>query len=488
MNKYPKLDLLRSKEGLNLKNERRKKGLVIFAKVLLALFIVSAIAGSLFSYKLITAGRDIFNSNGQQGSVLQQLKRLLFSKDKYLVGEEEGRTNILLLGMGGEGHQGALLTDTIMVVSIKHNGYEEKKDVSMISIPRDLYVPLENEGYYRINSIYSIGETNDEYESGSSLVSQVVSNITGIPIHYYVRVNFDGFKEVVDSLGGIDVYVDRSFYDSQYPTENFGYQTVVFKKGMNQMDGEKALKFARSRHGIVIDGEGSEASDFARAERQQKILTAIRDKALSLGTIVNPKVISDSLQALGNNIRTNMEPWEMLKFAEMANSINQEEIINKVIDHGENSFLYSTTAASGAYVLLPKKKDYSQIQHFVQNVFDIKNLKGENARIEILNGTTNDGLATNTANLLSYEEYNIVNIGNATNIEPKTYTTTLYIIGDQKKDITLSKLKERFPDCAIQSISDRSEIVDPVTSEDIIVDIIIVLGQDALGQNDQIDI
>lgn len=488
MNNYPKLDLLRKKEGLNTKTEGKKKGLVVLFKIALALFIIAAITGSLFSFRLITAGKDIFNNKNNEGSVFQQLKRLIFSQDKLLDGEEEGRTNILLLGMGGEGHQGALLTDTIMIVSIKYNGTDEKKDVSLISIPRDLYVPLNNEGYYRINSIYSIGETRDEYENGSALISQIINEITDIPIHYYVRINFDGFKEIIDSLGGINVYVDRSFYDSQYPTENFGYQTVVFKKGMNQMDGDKALKFARSRHGVVIDGEGSEASDFARAERQQKILAATRDKALSFETIINPKAISDSMQALGNNIRTNLEPWEMLKLAEMAKYINQEEIINKVIDHGENGFLYSTTASSGAYVLLPKKKDYSQIKSFVRNIFDIKNIKAENAKIEVLNGTSNEGLATRSANILAFEDYNIVSIGNANNIDNNINSTRIYILGDNKKDITLSKLKNIFKNSEIIDLEDRSEIVDPATSEMIDVDIIVVLGMDAIEQVEQINI
>lgn len=488
MSNYPKLDLLREKEGLNTKTESKKRGLVIFAKVLLALFIVSAIAGSLFSYKLITAGKDVFNIKSREGSIFQQLRRLVFSQDKLIAGEEDGRTNILLLGMGGEGHQGALLTDTIMIVSINHNGIDEKKDVAMISIPRDLYVPLNNDGFYRINSIYSIGETHDNYENGSALISQVVSNITDIPIHYYVRVNFDGFKEVVDSLGGVDVYVDRSFYDSQYPTENYGYQTVVFKKGMNNMDGDKALKYARSRHGIVIDDTGNEASDFARAERQQKILTAIRDKALSLETIVNPKVITDSLQALGNNIRTDLEPWEMLKMGELAKSINQEEIINKVIDHGENGFLYSTTASSGAYVLLPKKKDYSQIKSFVRNIFEIKHLKDENIKIEVLNGTSSEGLATRTGNILSFEEYNIVSIGNATNIKSDVNNTRIYTLGDNKKDYTVSKLQQIFPGSEIIDINHRSEVVDPETSEEINTDIIVVLGDDAIDQVELIDI
>ena len=475
----PKLDLLRAKEGLNNQQPKKKRaGLIIVSKIALVILIIASVFGALFSYKLITAGKNVF-SEGSSDSVFQQLKRLVLSKDKYLQGERDNRTNILLLGMGGEGHQGALLTDTIMVVSIKYNEDGDQQDIAMISIPRDLYVPLDN-NYYRINSLYALGEANNQYESGSVLITKIVSEITGTPIHYYVRANFAGFKQVVDSLDGIDVYVDNSFYDSEYPTENFGYQTVVFKKGMTRMDGDRALKFARSRHGINIDEGDNEASDFARAKRQQKILLAVRDKSLSLETVINPKRINDSMEALGNNIRTDLEPWEVIKLAEMAKDINREEIVNKVIDHGESGFLYSTTASSGAYVLLPRKKDYSEIKSFCQDIFDSKYIKEENAKIEVLNGTSTSGLAQKIANQLSQAEYNVVSVANATALSEIQEKTVIYELGDQKKEVTLEKLQKRFSGSQMKKLDDRSQIVDPETSENINSDIIIVIGADLL--------
>jgi len=477
--KPPKLDLLRSQEGLDVKSRKTRRGFLIFGKIALVVFIVIAVLSALFSYKLITASKNIFSETENEESIIQQIKKLVFSKDKYLQGEEEGRTNILLLGMGGEGHQGAYLTDTMMIVSIKNNGDKEARDVSMISIPRDLYVKLDSGNYYRINSLYSLGEVNEQYDGGAALVTDTVSQITGLPMHYYIRVDFNGFKKIIDSLGSIDVYVENSFYDAEYPTDDYGYQTVVFKKGMNQLDGDKALKFSRSRHGVVIDGEGTEASDFARARRQQKILVAVRDKALSLETIVNPKKISEGLEALGDHIRTNIEPWETVRLAEIAQDINREEIINKVIDHGESGLLYSTTANSGAYVLLPREEDYSEIKTFCQNIFDIKYLKKENARIEVLNGTKESGLAQTIAGQLSAEDYNIVSIGNATALTEAPSVTTIYIFGTQPIETTLRKLKEKFPNGDITKLDDRAKIVDPKTSRDIESDIIIVLGPDS---------
>jgi len=479
----PKLDLLRAKEGLDdKKKSKKKKGLIIVGKIAIVILIIASVFGALFSYKLITASKDVFSESKDGSSVFQQLKKLVLSKDKYLAGEEDGRTNILLLGMGGEGHQGALLTDTIMIVSIKYNEDGSKQDVAMISIPRDLYVPL-NSNSYRINSIYALGEANDKYESGSALISETVSEITGIPIHYSIRANFSGFKQVIDSLDGVDVYVDNSFYDSEYPTENFGYQTVVFKRGMTHMDGDRALKFARSRHGINIDSGDSEASDFARAKRQQKILLAVRDKSLSLETVINPKRVSDSVEALGDNIRTSLEPWEMVKLTEIAKNINREEIVNKVIDHGESGFLYSTTASSGAYVLLPRKKDFSEIESFCQSIFDNKYIKEENAKIEVLNGTSKSGLAQKIANQLTQAEYNVVSIANATALIDPQDKTVIYELGDQNKEVTLKELQKRFTDSEVKKIDSRSEIVDPKTSEDINADIIIVLGSDLLADS-----
>lgn len=468
---YPKLDLLRNKEGI--KKPVDKKHISLALKIVLGLFIFFLIAGALFSYKILSVGQNIFQNNGKM-SFFSQLKRLVLAEDKKIKGEEEGRTNILLLGMGGEGHEGALLTDTIMIVSLKYDQGAEKK-VALISIPRDLAVPFRNSKYYKINSIYALGERDNKNPSeGGKLISQVVSNISGLPIHYYIRIDFEGFKKIVDSLGGIDIEVKNSFYDPMYPTANYGYQRISFKKGMTHMNGELALKYVRSRHGIVTEGEGNEASDFARAARQQQVLEAIKNKAFSVQTFINPKKLNSILNAFGEHIKTNMEPWEMLRLVEFARSVQKEKIINRVIDNNENGLLYATYSPFGAYILLPKKGDFSEIKEFCQNIFETANLHPEKkVKIIVLNGTSIPNLAKETAEKLKKEGFIVTKVGNA---KQKDYEkTVIYNLKDNdlqtlqflQKELKANIAKDLSIDLTLEEFNQKD------------TDMIIVLGLNA---------
>lgn len=432
---HPKLDLMREKEGLDFEKKRQKYN--IFLKIFLGIFVFGAILATIFSYKAFSSTREVFQGE-KKSSLFSQFKRLILSDDKKIDGEAEGRTNILLLGMGGEGHEGALLTDTIMVASIKYNG-QEKPNVALISIPRDLSVKYEN-GDYKINSIYARA-IQDQYlnqNGASNTTADVVSQTLGIPIHYYIRVDFEGFKKIVDSLDGIEVEIKNSFYDPQYPTDDFGYQVVTFEKGKQILNGEKALQYTRSRHGIVTDGEGDEASDFARTNRQQQILEAIKIKAFSIFTFVNPNKVNGILEAFGDHVRTNLEPSDILRFFDLARNINQGEIINKTIDDRESGLLYSTTSYSGEYILLPKNNDFSEIQKFAQNIFKNEDLRGP--KIILLNGTEIPNLAKKYAGILKKDGFNIVLFSNAQ-------------IKDYEKTVIYNKVKHANPD-VLKSLRD----------------------------------
>lgn len=470
---YPKLDFIREKEGITSAVKVKKASRAL--KVLLGFFTFCALVGVLFSYKVLSVGKNIFQSK-EGGSFFTQLRRLVLADDKKLSGESDGRTNILLLGMGGEGHQGALLTDTIMVVSIKYNE-DNKPKVALISIPRDLAVPFNGSNYVRINSVYAYGEMkhSDDKTYSGQLISQVVSNVTGLPIHYYIRADFEGFKQIVDSLNGIDVDVKNSFYDPMYPTENFGYQKISFKKGKTHMDGDTALKYARSRHGIIIEGEGSEGSDFARAKRQQQILEAIKNKAFSISTVANPKKINDILDALGDHIKTNLEPWEMLKMAELAKNIDNGQIINKVID--KEGGLVSSTAKSGAYLLIPNDKNFSEIKSVCQNIFDLGQIQKEQAKIAILNGTEIKNFAKNTAENLKKDNYDVAFVGNAKDLDYEK--TVIYDLSEGATPLTLKTLKERFNANVSQNNSTLFTLTSDGTGTDEKIDFIIILGQDS---------
>ena len=218
-----------------------------------------------------------------------------------------GRTNILVLGRGGEGHEAPNITDTLIFTSLSH----ENGDVSLVSIPRDIWIP---EIRAKINSAYYWGEEKEE-GGGLILAKSSVEEVVGEPVHYAAVVDFTVFREVVDILGGVEVDVERPFVDTRYPipgkeSDECGgdsefrcrYETVEFEEGVQTMDGERALKFVRSRN-----AQGDEGTDIARATRQQKIITAIKDKILSAGTLFSPKKISALIKVLEEAVETDAD-------------------------------------------------------------------------------------------------------------------------------------------------------------------------------------
>lgn len=463
------------------KPKRKKKH--IFLKALVVFFVVALGVGALFSYKVLSVSRDVFVSEDGNSSFFGEIKRLFVSNDeKRLKGQTEGRTNILLMGMGGEGHTGAYLTDTIMVASVAFNDDSSIKDVAFISIPRDLYVPYEG-GKGKINSVFSAGERYQE-GSGADFLSETVGNLLDIPIHYYVRVDFEGFRQIIDSLGGITVDVERSFVDNEYPTYNFGYQTVKFEKGLQKMDGETALQFARSRHGVVTDDSGGyEGSDFARARRQQRILEAVKERLFSVYTIINPKIVNDLLGAIGDHARTNIQPSEMLIFADMAKSYDTSRLNNAVLEHGDDGLLYSSRVG-GSYVLLPKDPSFGEIMSFAQNIFlgdeekeeiAIEEQKKEEALVGyVLNGTSITGLASRyETRIKSSTNAQITGRGNA--LEKPVQKTTIYY----KNDGQASDIASLFPTLSpeLVKLNNFSSLTSDTLSNDI--NFVIVLGLDA---------
>ncbi|MBU1118988.1 LCP family protein [Patescibacteria group bacterium] len=474
MRKFPKLDSIENLPEYSPPDavkKTKKKGSFFVLKIFAAVLVVVALIGSVFSYKVLSVSKDVFvEFDNKKTSLFQQLKKLILSEDKILLGEEDGRTNVLLLGMGGEGHSGALLTDTIMVASIKFDKETGEKDVALLSIPRDLYVPVQDGRQSKINSVYSIGARDGENE-GARLIANVISDITGLPIHYYVRVDFEGFRKVIDALDGVDVEVDRSFVDTRYPTYNYGWQTVEFEKGIHHMDGETALQFSRSRHGVVTEGEGFEGSDFARAERQQKVLQAVQEKALSVNTIANPKKVNDLLGALGDHVRTNVEPWEMTIMFELAKEIHKDDIINKVIDQGENGLVYSSNRG-GAYVLIPHKEDFSEVRDFALTIFDqAKEDSVESEILYVLNGTKTVGIASTETKRLEDEGYEVTGTGNA---RKSDYTQTVIYTKKEDYSDSVRKAKDDLH-ARIETLDDLSSVsLDVIPSS---VSVVIVLGE-----------
>lgn len=271
------------------KAKRRFLKNIWFARftVLVAIFVIAYI------------NLRVFLSITNLDQFVDPAKNFIFSSNAA-VANENGRTNVLVLGKGGEGHEAPDLTDTILLISVSH----QKPKAAMISIPRDIWL---DSLQAKVNSAYYWGRRNGK--GGLELAKQSVSEVIGQPVHYAVVIDFSGFKSVIDTLGGVEVEVERAFIDRMYPiagreNDECGgdkefkcrYETIEFVAGRQFMDGERALKYVRSRH-----AEGDEGTDTARSARQQRLISAIREKLLTSGVVFNPQKINE-LVNLGERI------------------------------------------------------------------------------------------------------------------------------------------------------------------------------------------
>ena len=329
--------------------------------------------------------------------------------ERRLAGEWNNRVNILLLGIGGPGHDGPYLTDTMILASIR----PKEKDISLISIPRDLLAELPGVGMRKINEVDAFGELK-AVGSGGEAASRAVADIFDISVDYYIRLDFSGFKKIIDDLGGVAVLVPRGFTDSLYPTRDFAYQTVSFRAGKQLFSGERALQFVRSRHGT--NGEGS---DFARSRRQQLLMMALKDRIFSMDTLTNPQKIISVMDNLKDHLTTNLGFWEAARLANIARVLDYNNIYRVVLAEGEG-YPLSVETRDGAYVLTPKAGDWSEVRQLVKNVFTSPAAKSDDLGkkesrivVEVQNGTDISGLAYQASLKLADLGFDISAIKNA---------------------------------------------------------------------------
>jgi len=332
-------------------------------------------------------------------------KSLISVAGSDLEKDDYGYTNILLLGDGGHVRDGADLIDTIMVASIDH----KKNAVSLLSIPRDFYVTPSIGRPGKVNEVYRNNHKNIGEEEAYELFQDVAGDVAGLDIHYHLRVDFNAFVEVVDSLGGIMVNVENAINDPYYPNEtDNGYKTFRIDKGPQVMDGEIALKFVRSR---------KTTSDFDRASRQQQVIQAIREKALSKKVLTSPKKLKSLYEAVDNNINTNMSLREMISLAGFGKEMNRDHVVAKVLhdDPGQDGgFLYTPERKyyNGQFVLVPFGDDFELIHKYANLIFHQREAFYSPAKIEILNATETPGIARKAAYQLNRFGFDIVNLDN----------------------------------------------------------------------------
>jgi LCP family protein required for cell wall assembly len=421
----------------------------------------------------------------QKPGIFQTVKNFLFKPENVVVGQKDDRINILLLGMGGEGHEGAYLTDTNIILSIKPSTHE----VAMISIPRDLSIKLNNYETGRINNVNALGEKLQP-GLGGDYARSVFSKTFNIDIPYYVRVDFKAFVELVDTVGGITINVPHSFTDYSYPGANYSYETISFQEGTQTMDGATALKYSRSRHG----GNG-EGGDFARSRRQQQVLNALKEKILAAGTYTNPLTVKKIIDSLAHHVSTNLDVAQLLYLANEAKNTNTQNIKTLVLDTSAQGYLYSFRGSSGAYLLGPKGNNFNSINLAIKNIFDPSTSSTasnvatnsptpsitltapfiSNAKIELQNGTWQMGLATRIKKQLQDNGLAVQYVGNS----PKrpVDTTMIYLLNPQVDNEVVATLAEQMKAQITTTIPEwLTNPNQPTHQPD--TDILVVLGTD----------
>lgn len=344
------------------------------------------------------------------GNIFKSILKSLPGVDKTLEGEKEGRINILLLGMRGENVPGGgLLADTIMVLSIHPKDESKEGDVStasLISIPRDLYVKVPNSNEQRkVNAVFALGEERRHGGGGMEDMRTVIAEVIGQPVPYAVTINFQGFKDVVNALGGVDVTLKEPFtealqfrepqvcdpyvyteptnppqYQNKYHTRKNGTKYIAksyplcynkslecggefsLPAGVNHLDGDKALCYSRARY---------QTNDFERAKRQQEVIQSIKNKALSVGTLTDFSKVNALIDSLGDNTTTNMQAWELKRAFELYQKLGDVPMKQGGLSDSEEGLLYAPPITEGSgYILLPRGDNYERVHELFRKSID----------------------------------------------------------------------------------------------------------------------
>ena len=386
--------------------------------------------------------------------------------------ETQDPVNVLLLGIDQRpGEHGYFRTDTMILLHIN----PQTGDVGMISFPRDLWVEVPGYWETRINSAHVIGDAKQYPGGGPALAKKTVENLIGQPVDYYVRINFEGFRKLLEEIGCIDIDVPKLINDPTFPDDNYGYDPLYLEPGHYCMDADLALKYARTRH---VD------SDFGRMQRQQQVIMAIKDKVLSSGEL--PHLVSRAptlLNILSDSVTTDMPLSKMIALANVARTLNLDNMRRLIIDV---NMVEPTITEKGAAVLMPKM---DLIRAAVDDFFASDNEAGkegavdtdfqpmptespiatsaaqQDVRVIVLNGTPKAGVEKTLSDILIAHGYNVVGAGRADRID---YTQTQIIAGES------SQATRQLAD--LLGVSDQN--IRLGAPEQLQADIVVIIGAD----------
>ena len=387
------------------RQQRPKSRVRRFIKWFFILLLVGAlVAGAYVAFRAFIAGGNVF-----QGNIFDIVQSQPLKED------ENGRSNFLIFGTaeeaGGRIYDGGNLTDSIMVASVN----QTTKDAYLVSIPRDLWVDYNRTdclvGFRgKINAVYFCGSNDGQNErAGAEALQGKIGEVLGLDIQYFVHLNFTAVIEAVDAVGGVEVTIEtddpRGFYDVATGLDYENGEVV-------QMDGETALAFARARG--AFGGYGLSGSNFAREQNQQKVLRALVEKASSAGTLSNLGAVTGLIDALGDNLRTNIETKEVRTLMGLGMDIAPESILSlSLVDEDEP--LVTTGNISGQSIVQPLAGlyVYADIQQYINRNLNASPVVREDPQLSIYNGGRAAGVAQIEADRLVVEGFTILAVDNA---------------------------------------------------------------------------
>lgn len=458
----------RQKRRLRRDNARQKskKRRIIKWAVITIITVIIAVAAYMGIVAFITTNK-IF-----EGGFLGLTQKQALKEDA------NGRSNFLIFGTaeddeGGE-HGGANLTDSLMVMSVN----QTTKDVFMISIPRDLWVEFGTaclSGYQgKANEIYSCySEDGKDEEAGAAALQKKIGSILGLDIQYYVHLNFTAVVELVDAVGGVDVTIESNPKGMGILDRNFdwkcGYRCHYVKYDDGQrvhLDGEHALALSRARN--ASGGYGLAAGNFDREKNQQKIIKALRQKALSAGTLTNLGKVTGIMNALGNNLRTNIDTKEIQTLMSIAGEVSDDAIASLTLVEEDNPLVTTGMVGSSSAVYpLAGRFTYTAIQAYIAKHATNNPITREGAKVVILNGTNTTGVARIEADALTAKGYTIGSYDNAP--DGSYEAVEIYKIGEGNT-ATAEALKAHYAVSVIKTSSPPLAVADDVS-------FVIVIGE-----------
>lgn len=419
--------------------KKKRRTFVSLKRAAIALVVVVLLVIGWVGFKFVYNTHKVFGGNIL--SVLSTTK---------LKGESSGRVNILLAGNSADdyGHDGAQLTDSIMIMSIDTKNHK----AFLMSVPRDLWVDVGDNGHSKINAAYVYGEENEFNQNGypkggMGQLQQVIEQNFGLTIHYYALVNYSAFKEAVDAVGGIDFTVastdPRGLYDPSIDWTTHG-PLVKLTNGVHHLSGQQALNLSRAR-GDAYGSYGFPGSDFDRTEHQRQMLVALKSKIVSAGTLSNPAKLTSLSDVIGGNVKSNMTISEVRRLYDLTKGLGSNAIqsvsLNKTDDDKNLLMNYQTTNGQSALIPAAGVDNFDDIQAYLQRLMSSDPVVQEHASVIVLNATDTSGVASTERTALQDKNINVVSIGNALTTQA---TTTIIDVSKGSKAATKTLLGKMY--------------------------------------------